>query len=45
MVQWNGEFNIPTHNTGAAVDVDIIDDQGCPRDFGMQIQDWDTGPA
>lgn len=45
VVQWNGEINIPTHNTGAAIDVDIIGDQGSPLDFGMQIQDWESVPA
>jgi D-alanyl-D-alanine dipeptidase len=45
VIQWDGSINIPTHNTVAAVDVDIIDDTGRSLDFGMQIQDWESVPT
>lgn len=36
----DGTINIPPHSTGAAVDVDIINDRGISLDFGMAIKDW-----
>jgi D-alanyl-D-alanine dipeptidase len=38
----DGTINVPTHSTGAAVDVDIVDRAGQPLNFGMQISDWIT---
>lgn len=36
----DGSKNIPPHNTGAAVDVEIIDHEGKLIDMGMAIADW-----
>jgi len=33
-------INIPPHSTGGAVDVVIVNCQGVPLDFGMDIKDW-----
>jgi len=37
---FDGSLNIPAHNTGAAVDVEIIDQNGESIDMGMQAKDW-----
>jgi D-alanyl-D-alanine dipeptidase len=36
----DGSMNIPPHNTGAAVDIEIIDSAGSLIDMGMAIADW-----
>ncbi|PCI24322.1 MAG: D-alanyl-D-alanine dipeptidase [SAR324 cluster bacterium] len=36
----DGSTNIPPHSTGAAVDIEIIDNQGTLLDFGMEIENW-----
>lgn len=36
----DGSMNIPPHNTGAAVDVEIINTNGELIDMGMAIKDW-----
>jgi len=36
----DGSMNIPPHNTGAAVDVELIDNVGNLIDMGMAIADW-----
>lgn len=38
----DGSSNIPAHNTGAAVDVEIIDEHGQLIDMGMAAKDWRT---
>jgi D-alanyl-D-alanine dipeptidase len=37
-----GNKNIPVHNTGAAVDLEIIDAHGNLIDMGMAVKDWIT---
>ena len=37
---FNGAVNIPAHNTGAAIDVEIIAKDGELVDMGMAIKDW-----
>ncbi len=32
--------NIPPHNTGAAIDIEIITSEGELIDMGMAIKDW-----
>lgn len=39
---WDGAENTPSHSTGGAVDVEIVDEQGHVVDFGMQIKDWSS---
>lgn len=39
---FDGTQNIPPHNTGGAVDVEIIDLSGGVIDFGMEIREWAT---
>lgn len=36
----NGEINIPVHNTGAAVDLELLDKEGKLVDLGMEVKDW-----
>ena len=36
----DGEANIPPHNTGGAVDIEVIDVNGNLIDMGMAISDW-----
>lgn len=43
--QLNGTDNIPPHNTGAAVDIELIDEEGMLLDMGMQCKDWLNVPA
>ena len=41
----DGTLNIPPHNTGAAVDLFLVDDSGTMLDFGMDIYRWtETDP-
>ncbi|MGK7941574.1 MAG: M15 family metallopeptidase [Crocosphaera sp.] len=42
IINLDGTPNIPPHSTGAAVDVEIINDQGIPLDFGVDLKDWAT---
>ncbi|MCX7122624.1 MAG: hypothetical protein NTV32_02970 [Gammaproteobacteria bacterium] len=37
--------NIPPHSTGAAVDIEIIDQNGDLLDMGMAIKDWCIVPT
>lgn len=41
---FDGSDNIPPHNTGAAVDVEIIDSQGNVLDMGMTAEEWQQVP-
>ena len=36
----DGSNNIPAHNTGGAVDIEIIDENGELIDMGMTAKDW-----
>ena len=36
----DGTLNIPPHNTGAAVDLFLVDESGQMLDFGMDIYKW-----
>ncbi len=36
----DGSENTPPHSTGAAVDVELVDERGVVLDFGMEIVDW-----
>lgn len=36
----DGSYSIPPHNTGAAVDVELVDWAGQALDFGMDIHRW-----
>lgn len=40
VINFDGTSNIPAHNTGAAVDVEIIDANGQLIDMGMTAKDW-----
>ena len=40
----DGTDNIPPHSTGAAVDVELVDEGGTVLDFGMEIADWGRVP-
>lgn len=44
VINFDGSQNIPPHNTGAAVDVEIIDAHGQCLDMGMQAKDWQQVP-
>ncbi len=39
VIHLDGSINIPPHNTGAAVDVEIVDDDGQVIDMGMEAKD------
>jgi D-alanyl-D-alanine dipeptidase len=36
----DGQSNIPAHNTGGAVDVDLLGPDDTELDFGMPLDDW-----
>jgi zinc D-Ala-D-Ala dipeptidase len=40
LTNMDGSRNVPTHSTGAAVDVYLIDDSGKPLDMGLLVKDW-----
>lgn len=40
VINFDGTKNIPPHNTGSAVDVEIIDKNGRVIEMGMQAKDW-----
>lgn len=40
VVNFDGSMNIPAHNTGAAVDVEILDENGELLDMGMACKEW-----
>ncbi len=40
VVNFDGSINIPAHNTGAAVDLEIVTQTGKLVDMGMAIKDW-----
>lgn len=40
VINSDGTVNIPAHNTGAAVDIEIIDKDGSLIDMGMTAADW-----
>ena len=42
---WDGTPNIPPHSTGAAIDIEIVDEAGRVIDFGMEVKDWTRVPA
>lgn len=35
---------VPPHSTGGAVDIEIVDKDGLPLDFGMKLSDWNVVP-
>lgn len=40
VINLDGSMNIPPHNTGGAVDVEIINEDGYLIDMGMEAKDW-----
>jgi len=40
----DGTINTPPHSTGAAMDVELVDERGTVLDFGMEIADWSRVP-
>jgi D-alanyl-D-alanine dipeptidase len=42
VTNFDGTINIPAHNTGGAVDVEIIWEDGQLLDMGMEAKDWCT---
>lgn len=36
----DGSINVPPHNTGAAIDIEILDHKGNLIDMGMAAKDW-----
>ncbi len=42
VINLDGTKNIPPHNTGSAVDVEIIDNNGRVLEMGMEAKDWPT---
>jgi len=36
----DGSHNVPPHNTGAAVDLELVDEHGEALEFGMDIHRW-----
>lgn len=40
VINFDGSKNIPAHNTGGAVDIEIIMDDGQLLDMGMAAKDW-----
>ena len=40
VTNFDGSQNIPPHNTGAAVDIEIITEEGQLVDMGMTAKDW-----
>lgn len=45
VINLDGSQNIPPHCTGAAVDVELIDENGNVLDMGMEAKDWLHHPA
>ncbi len=41
---FEGAQIVPPHSTGGAVDIEIVDNDGMPLDFGMELSDWDVVP-
>lgn len=37
---FDGSQNIPAHNTGAAIDIEVINSEGHLVDMGMAVKDW-----
>jgi D-alanyl-D-alanine dipeptidase len=42
VINFDGSLNLPAHNTGGAVDIDIITNDGDVVDMGMEAKDWFT---
>ena len=40
VVNLDGTENLPPHVTGGAVDVYLVDDEGCPVDMGILVENW-----
>lgn len=40
VINLDGSYNIPPHNTGAAIDIEIITESGELLDMGMAAKDW-----
>lgn len=40
VVNADGSFNTPAHNTGGAIDVEVIDQHNQLIDMGMALKDW-----
>ena len=41
---FEGDQIVPPHSTGGAIDIEIIDSDGIPLNFGMKLKDWDNVP-
>ncbi len=44
VVNFDGSENIPPHNTGGAIDIEIINREGELLDMGMACKDWQQVP-
>lgn len=42
VVNLDGTNNVPPHNTGAAIDIEIITEDGALLDMGMTAKDWSS---
>lgn len=42
VINLDGSMNIPPHNTGAAIDIELITVEGELVDMGMALKDWTT---
>jgi D-alanyl-D-alanine dipeptidase len=40
VINLDGTANIPPHNTGGAIDIEVIDKDGTILDMGMVVKDW-----
>lgn len=46
VINFDGSENVPAHNTGGAVDIQVIDSNGDSVDMGMTADDWcNVNPA
>ncbi len=45
VINLDQSINVPPHSTGAAVDIEVIDQNSASLDMGMTIKDWSTVPA
>lgn len=42
VINLDGTANIPPHNTGGAIDIEVIAEDGTLLDMGMAIKDWNV---
>jgi D-alanyl-D-alanine dipeptidase len=40
VINFDGSYNVPPHNTGAAIDIEMIDENNELIDMGMEAKDW-----